>query len=193
MTIEKGNGFAQSIGENGAFIGQITDKYNGEKFMLISPEESICSRDEVIEFANMLLSFVGEYTQLNYTEALGEVRMGQVQDEVVEPKNETINTNPITISEAIKEFVEAAASDIRPANCRNRLRDEMRAYPKSGCGHCKTGGLTGCPFEASGSSLMKSINDLSNMDLSKIVDREKFLSEIDRISLAVSLIGVTDK
>jgi len=35
----------------------------------------------------------------------------------------------------------------KPANCRNRLRDEGKAYPKSGCGHCKNGGLMGCPFE----------------------------------------------
>lgn len=36
---------------------------------------------------------------------------------------------------------------VRPTDCRNRLRDEGQPYPKSGCGHCKTGGLTGCPFE----------------------------------------------
>jgi collagenase-like PrtC family protease len=35
----------------------------------------------------------------------------------------------------------------RPANCRNRLRDEGRAYPKSGCAVCKDGGLRGCPYE----------------------------------------------
>lgn len=35
----------------------------------------------------------------------------------------------------------------KPANCRNRLRDEGKPYPRSGCAHCKTGGLTGCPFE----------------------------------------------
>lgn len=35
----------------------------------------------------------------------------------------------------------------RPANCRNRLHDEGKAYPRSGCYHCKTGGLTGCPFD----------------------------------------------
>lgn len=35
----------------------------------------------------------------------------------------------------------------RPANCRNRLRDEGKVYPRSGCDHCKTGGLTGCTFE----------------------------------------------
>lgn len=35
----------------------------------------------------------------------------------------------------------------RPANCRNRLRDEGKAYPKSGCLSCGTGGMTGCPYE----------------------------------------------
>ena len=36
----------------------------------------------------------------------------------------------------------------RPENCRNRIRDEgINPYPKSGCAYCKTGGLTGCPFE----------------------------------------------
>lgn len=38
------------------------------------------------------------------------------------------------------------ASDNRPENCRNRLRDEGKPYPRSGCGHCKHGGLLGCPF-----------------------------------------------
>lgn len=35
----------------------------------------------------------------------------------------------------------------RPENCRNRLQDEGKPHPKSGCAHCKTGGITGCPFE----------------------------------------------
>jgi len=35
----------------------------------------------------------------------------------------------------------------RPANCRNRLRDEGKPYPRSGCSHCRNGGLMGCPFE----------------------------------------------
>lgn len=34
-----------------------------------------------------------------------------------------------------------------PANCRNRLMAEGKPYPKSGCKHCKTGGITGCPYE----------------------------------------------
>ena len=37
--------------------------------------------------------------------------------------------------------------EIRPANCRMRLRDENKAYPRSGCGYCKDGGLRGCPYE----------------------------------------------
>ncbi len=39
--------------------------------------------------------------------------------------------------------------DNRPANCRNRLRDEGKAYPKSGCQVCRAGGMTGCPYEIS--------------------------------------------
>lgn len=35
----------------------------------------------------------------------------------------------------------------RPANCRNRLRDEGKAYPKSGCASCGNGGIMGCPHE----------------------------------------------
>lgn len=35
----------------------------------------------------------------------------------------------------------------RPANCRNRLRDEGKAYPRSGCASCGDGGLRGCPYE----------------------------------------------
>jgi hypothetical protein len=38
----------------------------------------------------------------------------------------------------------------QPANCRNRLRDEGQPYPKSGCAVCHTGGMFGCPYEASG-------------------------------------------
>lgn len=37
--------------------------------------------------------------------------------------------------------------DNRPKSCRDRLRDEGKAYPKSGCAHCINGGLTGCPFD----------------------------------------------
>lgn len=40
-------------------------------------------------------------------------------------------------------------TDIRPANCRNRLRDEGKAYPRSGCAYCKNGGLIGCQFDKS--------------------------------------------
>ena len=47
---------------------------------------------------------------------------------------------------------EEECSSTRPHNCRNRLRDEGSAYPRSGCAHCKTGGLTGCPFEKKDSS-----------------------------------------
>lgn len=37
--------------------------------------------------------------------------------------------------------------DDRPEDCRNRQRDEGKMYPKSGCMHCGTGGITGCPYE----------------------------------------------
>lgn len=40
-------------------------------------------------------------------------------------------------------------TDERPANCRNRLRDEGFEYPRSGCARCGTGGMTGCPYESS--------------------------------------------
>lgn len=43
--------------------------------------------------------------------------------------------------------VEPVAVDNRPANCRNRLASEGKPYPRSGCQHCNTGGMTGCPFE----------------------------------------------
>lgn len=38
--------------------------------------------------------------------------------------------------------------DRRPTQCRNRLRDEGSAYPKSGCSSCGNGGLFGCPHES---------------------------------------------
>lgn len=34
-----------------------------------------------------------------------------------------------------------------PENCRERLRLEGKAYPKSGCASCGTGGMTGCPHK----------------------------------------------
>lgn len=37
--------------------------------------------------------------------------------------------------------------DVRPSNCRNRLKDEGKSHPKSGCQSCQNGGLMGCPHE----------------------------------------------
>lgn len=39
------------------------------------------------------------------------------------------------------------SKDQRPANCRNRLKDEGMSYPRSGCASCGDGGLKGCPHE----------------------------------------------
>lgn len=36
----------------------------------------------------------------------------------------------------------------RPTNCRMRLRDEGKPYPRSGCQSCERGGLRGCPFDS---------------------------------------------
>lgn len=44
----------------------------------------------------------------------------------------------------------ATHSTMRPANCRNRLRDEGKPYPRSGCAVCRDGGLRGCPYERNG-------------------------------------------
>lgn len=46
----------------------------------------------------------------------------------------------------------AQEKDNRPTNCRNRLSDEGKPYPRSGCAHCKTGGITGCPFKKENSN-----------------------------------------
>src|SRR5690606_22220461 len=43
-------------------------------------------------------------------------------------------------------------ADARPSNCRNRLRDEGKAHPRSGCQSCGDGGLRGCPFERKSAS-----------------------------------------
>lgn len=40
--------------------------------------------------------------------------------------------------------------DNRPALCRNRLRDEGKHYPRSGCKSCGNGGMMGCPYEKGG-------------------------------------------
>lgn len=58
--------------------------------------------------------------------------------------------NPSNFASALRvleKTANAARAQARPSNCRNRLRDEGKPYPRSGCNHCKTGGLTGCPFE----------------------------------------------
>lgn len=47
----------------------------------------------------------------------------------------------------VNEYRNHIYTQSKPENCRNRLRDEGKAYPKSGCEYCKTGGLTGCPFD----------------------------------------------
>jgi len=51
------------------------------------------------------------------------------------------------IRAALSAPVQALKERERPVNCRNRLRAEGKPYPKSGCTVCKTGGLTGCPYE----------------------------------------------
>ena len=38
-------------------------------------------------------------------------------------------------------------NDARPQTCRNRLRDEGHAYPRSDCASCGNGGLVGCPHD----------------------------------------------
>ena len=49
--------------------------------------------------------------------------------------------------ERLKTLLAYFGSDTRPQLCRQRLKDEGQAYPKSGCLVCRTGGLFGCPFE----------------------------------------------
>ncbi len=41
-----------------------------------------------------------------------------------------------------------ATVDKRPVNCRNRLRDEGKAHPRSGCAYCGDGGMRGCPLDS---------------------------------------------
>jgi hypothetical protein len=49
--------------------------------------------------------------------------------------------------EIIEHTNNGIAIDPRPANCRNRLRDNGKTYPRSGCQSCNNGGLMGCPYE----------------------------------------------
>lgn len=44
-------------------------------------------------------------------------------------------------------LIDASPKGGSPSNCRNRLIVEGKPYPRSGCAHCKTGGMTGCPYE----------------------------------------------
>lgn len=53
----------------------------------------------------------------------------------------------------------ASGNDARPSNCRNRMRDEGKAYPKSGCQSCGNGGLMGCPHERGEASRIVAAND----------------------------------
>lgn len=59
-----------------------------------------------------------------------------------------------TLSKSTAKRVEALAAsggeakpEPSPKQCRERLMREGKPYPRSGCDVCKTGGLTGCPYE----------------------------------------------
>ena len=56
--------------------------------------------------------------------------------------------DPVGLAQALSR----PSAEIRPPLCRNRLRDEGKAYPKSGCKVCHKGGIFGCPFENRGAS-----------------------------------------
>lgn len=49
----------------------------------------------------------------------------------------------------------------RPSNCRNVLRETGQAYPKSGCHHCKNGGLMGCPYDRLDDDYLRNLADPS--------------------------------
>lgn len=52
-----------------------------------------------------------------------------------------------TLAEAPLETPPSPPVDKRPFNCRNRLRDNGKAYPKSGCRVCTDFLIRGCPYE----------------------------------------------
>lgn len=47
----------------------------------------------------------------------------------------------------LAQAVKSRGLESLPVDCRERLRLEGRAYPKSGCASCGTGGMTGCPHK----------------------------------------------
>lgn len=51
------------------------------------------------------------------------------------------------VQAALSSPASSSPAEKRPANCRNRLRDEGKPYPKSGCASCGNGGMMGCPHE----------------------------------------------
>lgn len=51
-----------------------------------------------------------------------------------------------TVTNVVNDTNTNAVSHQLPANCRERLRLEGQAYPKSGCSVCGNGGLRGCPY-----------------------------------------------
>lgn len=59
-----------------------------------------------------------------------------------------VRENAMTLEEVHISAQSAPAYDHRPANCRFRQMEEGKAYPKSGCDNCKTGGMNGCPYKS---------------------------------------------
>jgi hypothetical protein len=58
----------------------------------------------------------------------------------------------------------------RPLNCRNQLREDGKAYPRSGCAVCKNGGLMGCPYERASDvvSVVETTAPVSHIDTSEV-------------------------
>jgi hypothetical protein len=65
---------------------------------------------------------------------------------------------------------------MKPENCRDRLKEEGKAYPKSGCAVCAVGGLLGCPFDRPYEQDIKAILAQNNEVL------EGVLAQMDNIN-----------
>jgi hypothetical protein len=72
--------------------------------------------------------------------------------------------------------------EARPQDCRNRLRDEGKAYPRSGCLVCKDGGLRGCPYE--GARPLPTPSSIVSVDAGELVARLKGLLAQEDLTFA---------
>lgn len=68
----------------------------------------------------------------------------------------------------LKRLAEAATQ--APSNCRNQLKAAGKPHPRSGCTVCKTGGVTGCPYERKDIAIGMSVSPSTILALIEVAE-----------------------